>query len=556
MAGMDVPSASERRLDRGAFLASVVLSFLAFTPALGNGFVVTWDDGLYVLRNEHLRELSLSTIGWAFTDFHANFWCPLTWLSFSVDHALWGLDPFGFHLTNAVLHALDAGLVFALARALFLLPSVGLTRGSARAGALLAALVWSLHPLRVESVAWVTERKDVLGALFGISATLAYLRHAAGDGKGAASTPWRSPPHALALTLYALSLCAKPTLVALPFALLVLDWVPLRRIGSVGMRRVLLEKVPWLALAAAATGLTALAHSLNPQLPGAQDLPTTTVLALSATWEYLRLFAWPASLSPFHLNPGPLALRDPAYLLRAAGALALIAACLLGARRRPGAAAAGLAFLALVAPGLASVRVSSHALADRFTYLPAIPLSILVAGGLARLVAGRSSRTAVAASVAGAVAVLAILLALTVRQIPVWRDDVALWTRAIDVRPHASGWVYFQRALAHEQRGSWPLALADVDEAIAIASARGFRGMCELYAARARFRASAGDLDGAVLDYRTAIVDVYTPAHHLPWYRSELAAVYRAQGRPELAEQELRLAGPPGPRDEHARPTR
>jgi hypothetical protein len=553
---MDAPPAPERRLDRGAFLASVVLTFVAFTPALQNGFVVTWDDGLYVLRNEHLRELSLATVRWAFTSFHANFWCPLTWLSFAVDHALWGLDPFGFHLSNVILHALDAGLVFALARALFVLPTVGMTRGTARMGALLAALVWSLHPLRVESVAWVTERKDVLGALLGISATLAYLRHAAGDPKGVASTSWRSPPHALALALYALSLCAKPTLVALPIALLILDWHPLRRFETVGVRRVLLEKIPWLALAAAATVLTVLAHGLDSPQPGEQDLLTNAVVTLSATWKYLWLSAWPASLTPFHMNPGPLALRDPAYLLPAAGGLALTAACILGARRRPGAAAAGLASLALVAPGLASVRPASHAMADRFTYLPAIPLSLLAAGGLAWLIARRPSRAAVSASVAGAVAALAILLALTVRQIPVWRDDVALWTRAIEVRPNASGWVYFQRALGHELKGDWPLALADVDQAIAIAIARGYRHMCELYSARARFRASAGDLEGAVVDYRRAIDDGATPANHLPWYRSELAGVFRAQGRPDLAEQELRLSGLAEPGGEHARPTR
>jgi tetratricopeptide (TPR) repeat protein len=534
---MDDAQDPERWKDRAALLAVALLTFLAFSPTLSHGFLATWDDGEYVLRNEPIRELSLRTLAWAFTSFHAHAWAPVTWLSYAVDHALWGLDPFGFHLTNVLLHAIDAGLVFALALALLDAAAPGLPRARARAAALLAALVWSVHPLRVESVAWVTERKDVLAALFGLGATLAWLRHA------------RTPPtparrrgaHAAALGLYALSLGAKPALVTLPLALLLLDWFPLRRLATEGARRVLLEKLPWLALSGAATLATIAAHQ-DVGLGADWGTPASHALvALRATWEYLRLTAWPAGLGPFHLHPVRVAPGDLAYMLPALAVLAVTGATFWQARRRPALAAGWLGYLVLVAPGLGSAQVSAAAMADRFSYFPAIPLTLLAAGGLAALAGRLPSPAALRAAVAASAAVLAVLLGLTLRQASFWRDDVALWSRAIDLQPHASGRTYYQRAGAHRLRGDWRSALADVDEALAIATAKRYWGIQEIHAERARILVLAGDLEGAVADLTRAL-QTATGRERGDRLR-ERAELYRALGRDDLAGADLREAG-------------
>jgi hypothetical protein len=432
---MSAPPDRERWRDRGALLASVAVTLLAFAISLRNDFVATWDDGGYVLHNEHVHELSLASFRWAFTTFHASFWAPLTWLSFALDHALWGLDPFGYHLTNTLCHALDAGLVFWLAFEMLGSTSPETSRGSRRTAALLAALAWSLHPLRVESVAWVSERKDVLSALLGIPAVLLYLRHA----KGSARTWWSSRWYWSAAGLYALSLAAKPSLATLPLVLLILDWYPLRRFGTEGARGVLLEKTVWVALAAGATALTVVGHASVAMPLEESDVVSRALIGLRSIWEYLRLSGWPVGLSPFYLHPLRVSVLDPAYLLPAAGVLALSGVSVIRARRRPGAAAAWLGFLALVAPGLSSTQVSATAMGDRFTYFPAIPLSLAAAAGLAAAASRPASRTARAVAGAGAIAVLAILLGLTLRQISFWHDDVTLWTRAIEARPHFSG---------------------------------------------------------------------------------------------------------------------
>jgi hypothetical protein len=529
---MDDSLGSERRRVRLVAASTVALTFLAFAPTLGNGFVTTWDDGVYVVHNAKIQGLSLATVRWAFTSFHAHFWAPLTWLSLALDHAIWGLDPLGYHLTNALCHAAAAGLVFAVALELLAAPACGISPGMPRvAAALLAALLWSLHPLRVESVAWVTERKDVLSALFGIAAFLAYVRHA----RGAARPFWRSRAYAAALGLGALSLAAKPALATFPVVLLLVDWVPLGRFAREGARALLLEKLPWVALGMVATALTAVGFAGSYMPLTEASVVSAVLIALRGTWAYLWLTVWPSALSPFHLHPGQVSVLDPAYLAPAAAVVALTVAAVAVARRRPVLAAAFLAFLALLAPGLSSARVGVTAMADRFTYLPAIPLSLLSAAGLVRAVAGRSARVRVAAS-AAAIAVLAVLALVTVRQIGVWHDDVSLWTRAIDLQPRFSGRMYSERAQAHAMRGDLRSALADMDEAVNIASAKRYGMMQDLYARRARLRAGLGDAEGAASDFGTAIEAA--PVSARSWFARERDETLRALGRADLAGED------------------
>jgi hypothetical protein len=486
----------ERRHARWALAGTFAAALLVHLPGVRNGFVPTWDDGNYVLYNQDIAELSLATVRWAFTSIphYSRFWAPFTFLSYAVDHAVWGLDPFGYHLTNALLHALSTALVFLLA--LELVPEERWPVPTAA----LAALLWALHPLRVESVAWIAERKDVLSAAFGVAAVLAYVRHA----KGSARPAWRSRAHWAALALAVLSLASKPTLATLPAVLLVLD-AYLGRFRREGARALLVEKAPWVLLAAIATVVTAIGFE-GCYIPLERSGVLSSVLiGLRATWEYLRFTAWPVALSPFHLYPGQVSPLDPAYLLPALAVVALAVAAVAGARRWPAPAAVYLCYLALVAPGALATRTGMTEMADRFTYFPAIPLSILAAAAFGALATRATSRAARAGIIAAAAAVLMLLSALTVRQTRVWRDEVTLWTGAIEARPGHSGRVYESRAAAWAERGEWDRASADLGEAIAIAAAKRYVGLGALYAQRARFRARSGDREAAAADWARAI---------------------------------------------------
>ena len=211
-------------------LAVALVTALVFLPALANGFLV-WDESSLLLRNPWYRGLRPSNIAWMFTTRLMGHWMPLNWLSFGLDYALWGMNPVGYHLTNVVLHAANAAVFYAVAlRLLGLALPERLTadRGRLRLGALAAALLFSLHPLRVESVAWVTERRDVLSGLFYLLAILAYLRYCEDRTVG---RPSGGRFYWAALALCALALLSKAMAVSLPVILLLLDLYPLRRLG-------------------------------------------------------------------------------------------------------------------------------------------------------------------------------------------------------------------------------------------------------------------------------------------------------------------------------------
>jgi tetratricopeptide (TPR) repeat protein len=404
------------RTNRHAWFAAAALLvavFLVFGQVGGYGFV-DYDDDEYVFGNPHLRDGSLpERVRWAFTSLHASNWHPLTWLSFIADDALFGLDPGRMHAENLALHGLNVLLL--------LLLLVRLT-GAPGKSALVAAL-FAVHPLRAESVAWVTERKGLLMALFSLGALHAHLWRARRPGRG------RS---AVVAALTAGALLAKPQAVALPALLLVFDWWPLGRIGSgaspAARRRAVLEKLPLLAMACAVTALTVVAQREGGAVAPLSALGVGERLAraVSAPLLYVGKTLWPAALSPAY----PLA-REPAWLVVAAVtfAVATTLAALRWRRRRPWLAAGWLGFLVLLAPVSNLFQAGGQALADRYTYLPHLPLLVLVVWAGANALERRPRLRVV-----GAAAVLVGVVALGVaahRQTAVWRDDVSLFSQAV-----------------------------------------------------------------------------------------------------------------------------
>jgi tetratricopeptide (TPR) repeat protein len=410
-------TATERpRLLRREWLVPLALAGLTaglFSPALGGDFV-NFDDPDYVTRNTYVKAgLSAAGTRWALATFASSNWHPLTWLSLQADASLWHLpdgkpNPLGFHLTNVLVHAASAALLLSALHAL--------TGAFWRSAA--AALLFAVHPLRVESVAWVAERKDVLSVFFGLLALWAY------SGYVKRPTTWR---YLAVFAAFSLSLLSKPMLVTLPCLLLVLDWWPLGRAGSAGTwKRLAVEKLPLLALSAGSSVLTLAAQSGGGAVVTLRAVPPLVRVGNAAigTAAYPLLTVWPNHLAALY----PLSPTLPAGRVAAAVVLlaALTAVAVALRRRSPYLLAGWLWYAGTLVPVMGLVQVGGQAYADRYTYFPQIGLLIAVCWGAADLARGRE-RLALAAAGAAALA----LSGLTIRQLATWKDSVALWDNVI-----------------------------------------------------------------------------------------------------------------------------
>lgn len=546
--------------ERAAFVLVVLLTFACFAPSLSNGLLV-WDDSGYISENTQIRSLSLETIGWALNTFYCNYWAPLTWISLALDYAVWGLNPTGYHLTNILIHALNAGLFFMLSRELIRITQtvcsterasgVFLQDKNIVACALLAALFFSLHPLRVESVAWAAERKDVLFLFFGLLAVLAYLRYVRNQfslpvmqrGVGAFLS---SRIYWVTVLFFTLSLFSKSMLVTLPLVLLILDWFPLRRFAVAGaVKGILLEKVPLFTLSCIVSVIAILSQGPSVVAVEQSDMLSRALIAIRSVMEYLGYTLWPAGLGPFYWRPMVVGLLDPAYALPVAGFLIVSLICLVAVKRWKVIFAIWLIYLVTLLPVLGLAKVGPVSVADRFTYLPSLPISLLFSLGVTVTISRFSHlRAAFAAGVLVVGVILVIISFLTVRQIAFWKDDVTLWTRAIDIESHMVGRPYFERSFAYAIRGEFSLAMEDIDKAISIAENKHYNRMFELYASRARIFAAKGDFERALYDYERVINN--SPYQEKAGFYMERGMLFRSLGKDQLAEDDFRSAGVPG----------
>jgi len=414
------------------------LAAAAFLPSLQGKFL-DWDDSVNFVANPHYRGLGWPQIRWMLSATLMGHYIPITWMSLGLNYVLGGMNPWGYHLGNVLLHAVGTVGVYLIARRLLAAAtSGGSQEGRATApiacASAFAALLWGLHPLRVESVAWITERRDVLCGVFFLGAVLAYLR---GVERGGAIRPvWWG----LSLTASLAALLSKAAAMPLPAVLLLLDVYPLRRArGRLG--QVLLEKVPYAALSAA-TAVVAL--SALPRGAGVTSYEQYGVAARIGMVAYSFVFypvkfAWPMELSPMYELPRRVAL-DAWPFLGALLAFTGGTAILLLARRRWPAGLAAWAYSALmVLPISGVVHAGSQIANDRYSYLSSIGFALL-GGGAVLLVwhlreRGRLSRGTMAVVGLGAALLLAALGVASWSQARIWRDSEALWRWAVDADP-------------------------------------------------------------------------------------------------------------------------
>ena len=428
-------------------VAIFVLTIAVFGRACLNGFV-NYDDNDYVTANEQVQAgLTRDGIAWAMRADVASNWHPLTWMSHMLDVSLFGRDARGHHATSVLLHALNAALLF-----------VALRRLTGRlSGSVVCALAFALHPLRVESVAWVAERKDVLSGLFFMLTLLGYAAYVGRRRNGDAG--WLM--YGVTMVTFGLGLMAKPMLVTLPCLLLVLDYWPLRRFGGAqrtSLGGLLLEKLPLLALALASSAVTYRIQHASGAVTGALSVGARVANALVSVPRYVGKVLWPSKLAVLYLHPGAW----PALAVAAAVLFIALVSWLMWTQRRarPWLLVGWLWFIGLLVPVSGIVQVGLQSMADRYTYLPSIGLE-LAAAWLALELLGAASWRAIAACV-GAIALLAV------GQIGYWKDSVALFTHTIAVARRGNYLAYDNRGVALNAAGKIDAAVADYEQALAL----------------------------------------------------------------------------------------
>ncbi|MGA2177216.1 MAG: tetratricopeptide repeat protein [Verrucomicrobiota bacterium] len=416
------PAAPEKRRAVLVCLSLAAAVLAVFWGASRCDFV-NYDDPAYVTSNSDVQHgLTRAGFLWAFTTDAASNWHPLTWLSHMVDVDLYGMKPAGHHWSSVLLHAANSVLLFLILRAM---------TGALWRSALVAAL-FALHPLRVESVVWISERKDVLSGFLGLLAIWSYVRYA---DEFKVQSSKRKVFYAAALVFFALGLMAKPMLVTLPFVLLLLDYWPLRRVPPDFNRRAIVrlvvEKAPFFILTVVSSVITFVVQRRGGAVSPLAGLPLPARLGNAAV-SYVRYLAktfWPARLSVLYPHPG----HWPPW--EVAGAVVLLAALTVWVvwrgRAQPYLAVGWFWFVGMLAPAIGLVQVGIQSMADRYSYLPGVGLFIMTVWGAHELLPGRAAARWLWPAAGGlALAACAVLTPLQTRH---WRNSETLFLHAVAV---------------------------------------------------------------------------------------------------------------------------
>ena len=534
------PSPARARVDVLAALSLAAVTLIVFFPALGNGWL-DYDDDRNFLTNPHYRGLGVAQLRWMLTGAIMGHWTPVTWLTHGVDYVLWGMNPLGYHLGNLLLHAGNVALVGALALRLLGTALPGADPLARRLGAGVTALLFGLHPLRAESVAWITERRDVLAALFFLLALLAWLRFAGERRRGF---------YLASLGLFALGLLSKSMVVSLPLVLLILDVYPLRRLDprawrAPAARAVLLEKVPYLVLAAIIVAVTSAVMASTVRVTSLALYGPAARVAM-ATYS-LAFYPWktvaPLDLMPMYELPVSVSLLQPRFLLPALAVAVVTVALLLLRRAWPAGLAAWLAYAVMLAPVSGLVHAGPQLVADRFSYLPSIALALLAGAGVV---------LAMRQALLGRVVLIALgvwiasMAALTWAQVQAWRDTDTLYAYALEIEPDCA-WCHAQYGGALGNRGDLAGAIPHLQRAVALRPHRaGYQanaGLALLKADRAgeavpylerAVTAQPGNIDAAT-NLGLALLQVGHAADAVPHLERAVAA------RPDASEPRVAL---------------
>jgi tetratricopeptide (TPR) repeat protein len=488
-----------------AFLVAI-LTVCVYLPTLQNDFV-NWDDPKYVYENPYIQYIDFGFFKWMFTSFHASNWHPLTWISHAIDYAIWGLNPMGHHLTNIIFHGLNTFLVVILVIRLInytnqTLPPLIESNLSIIAG-VVTGFLFGIHPIHVESVAWVSERKDVLCAFFFLLSILYYLKYTSSTLK-----KQKTLNYSICLLLFILSLMSKPMAVTLPVVLIILDIYPLGRLNLrsafTSRRRVLMEKLPFLGLSLASSIITVIAQKTGGAI--LETLPTDRILvAFSALRFYLLKMVWPSNLAPLYQYPSNISFLTLQYMGSLILVVCITAFCIWSWKRHKVFLAAWTYYIVTLLPVLGIIQVGSQAAADRYAYLPSLGPFLLV--GLATVSVWKSINLRQHTSkymklffLISLISLAGFLSITTVKQIKIWKDSLTLWNYELKLFPENEPIAYYLRGEAYEKSGNYKQALDDFNKSIDLNPyyESGYIGRGLFYAKSGNYQKAIQDFDHAI----------------------------------------------------------
>lgn len=523
-------------------LLVAVLTCATFLPALWNDFV-NWDDDRNLIDNLFYRGLGWRQLSWMFSTFHEGHYQPLSWLTFGLDYLIWGMNPVGYHLTSLVLHGANAVFFYFVAQRLLCaaLPQASAAenwRLSVSAG--FTALLFSVHPLRVESVAWVTERRDLLSALFFFAAIYSYLQAYAVENNQTRRR-WLTG----AIVVYALSLLSKATAMTLPIVLLLLDVYPLKRLRrewpvrfTPALRELLWQKLPFLVLAILFAVIALFAQQNIGALHPVENYFVTYRLGqvFYGLCFYLLKTLVPVSLSPLYELPYDFEAWTPVFLACGVAVVVLSALLFLLRQRWPAALACWVYYLVVVAPVLGVAQSGPQLVADRYSYLSCLSWALLAGGFFYRFLSSHTKRSdrvfRFAAVSTLASALLGILGFLVWQQTQVWHDSKTLWRHAIAVGSD-SAIARYNLARIFELEDKLPQSVESYRRAISINPT-----MADAHHNLARLLAQQGKPDEAIAHYREALKFKPNDAET----HNNLALLLASKGELEASLAELRRA--------------
>jgi Flp pilus assembly protein TadD len=494
-----------------------LLTFVVYLPSLQNDFV-EWDDNIFIYLNPFIQSLDKDFFKWAFFDiYYAYDWTPLTWVSHAVDYAIWGLNPAGHHLTSIIIHAVNTFLLVLLV--IRLIGASRDTRDSEQSSfytdnniliaASVTGLLFGIHPLHVESVAWVAERKDVLCALFFLLTLLMYTKYGSTEpATRSLVSRFVCKWYLLSIGFFLLSLMSKPMAVSLPVVLLILDWYPLQRIRTLrSFRSALFEKTPFIALALFSSIITYMAKKQGAmELAEHLGLPTRLLVASKSLVMYIWKMIFPHPLVPMYPYPREVSFLSFDYFIPPLFIVGITIACVVAARKRIKLwIAVWVYYVVTLIPVLGIIQTGGQAMADRYTYLPSIG-PFLVAGLLVAWITEKANKSPgrnlllKRIGISMAVALLVATSYLTVKQIKIWKNTMVLFNHVIEESPVEFYLAYSKRGRALLSKGHIEEALKDFDRVIDL---NPYYHVAYFY--RAAIFEKKGEIDRAIEDYNTAI---------------------------------------------------
>jgi Tfp pilus assembly protein PilF len=531
-----------------------LITFAVYLASLQNEFIAEWDDGEYVLNNPYIRSINLAFLRWAFFDFHASNWHPLTWISHAIDYAVWGANPLGHHLTSVILHAVNTFLVVVLIMRLQEVatgttPSGQETSVLDEHGMLITAgvtgLLFGLHPVHVESVAWIAERKDLLCALFFLLSIAGYVKYVTVIGNEpidqGVRTRYVKKEYLLSIGFFILALMSKPMAVSLPVVLMILDWYPFRRLRSVKTAWILLvEKLPFITFSLISSVLTVLAQRAGGAIIEIQalPLPSRLLVAAQSLLMYLWKMAVPRDLIPYYPYPKNISFASLEFLFAIALVIGITIFCIIIAKRhRLGLAVWGYYVVTLL-PVIGIVQVGSQSMADRYTYLPSLaPFLIIAVGtswGYDKIIRLNRSRSVIMILfLCAGIVIFAGLSFLSIRQMPVWNNGLSVWSYVIEKEPEKVSIAYTNLGAAYQKMGQYDKAMENYDKAITLDP-----NDYLAYTNRGVIFDRLGQFDKALESYNKAVIS--NPGDYKAYFNRGLT--YDKMGRIADAIEEFQMA--------------